>query len=210
MLGLMKNHLYAGMYGIKIALGTTILLAGAGVVLLSAGEGLPMDIFFAYSVVMLPFLAVCSISPESGAKWSSFELTLPISKKDAVGAQYVMYFCFMVIGLLISFVSFGVNDLINPQVVSVPKMIFSFVLSVQEAFIIGSVGFLLLILFGQDKREVMFLLAFFISVPFSIGFRILLAIYDIWYFPILIVVSSALLYILSYLISVAIYKKKDF
>ncbi len=210
MLGLMKNHLYAGMYGIKIALGITILLAGVGVVLLPIIEDLTLDSFFAYAVVLFPFLAVGSISPESGAKWSSFELTLPISKKDAVGAQYVMYFCFMVIGLLISFVSFGVNALIHPQVVSVTRMLRSVVFPVQEAFIIGSVGFLFLLLFGQDKREVLFLLSFLIALPFGIGFRILLAIYDMWYSPILIVVCSALLYILSYLISVAIYKKKDF
>lgn len=210
MLGLMKNHLYTGMYGIKIGLGITILLAGVGVVLVPIIEDLRLDTFFAYAIVVFPFLAVSSITPESGAKWSSFELTLPISKKDAVGAQYGMYFCFMVIGLLISFVCFGVNALIHPQVVSARSMLLSFIFPVQEAFIIGSVGFLFLLLFGQDKREVMFLLAFLIALLFDVGFRILLAIYDMWYFPILIVVCSALIYILSYLISVAIYKKKEF
>lgn len=216
MKGLLKNNFYAAESSIK----TTVIVGFIAIIVIVIGSFLyPISntvISMVISGLLGGFgaLAGTAIQKDVNCKWSKFELTMPVSRKDVVSARYLSFLIYIMIGLIMATLCvsllYAVTGTINLERVS-----YSFAFGIAFALSIPTFLYPLVLVFGSDKNETLLFVSvilglglFFVSSvivgPFLQSFEHADLIFRIGY-----IIVSVGLFGLSYLFSLLYYRKKE-
>lgn len=161
--------------------------------------------------------AIASIRKEYVSKWGKYKLTVPCKKADIVRSYYMSHLFWLVIGILFAGTTMGVSWIFHgcPFDRNIDTLTM-FALGISISLFMGAI-FLPLFYFGGEERSEVFLI---ISLLCAIGIAagIVVAI-NFFFAPgipaivsgaILLLVSSIVVFTLSYPLTVSIFKKKDY
>ena len=217
MKGLFLDNFYKTFNSAKLFM---FVILAAGIVLLITGNAATILQLFVYiSITALSAIAVSGMRKDSEAKWDKYEITLPVTRKDIIKCKYLSYLFWVSIGVIISVVFTFVAYLIHGNIFfafGLRDVLSLFALGIGIAVIVGSLFFPMAYVFGVNKSEALLV----ISVIAGVG----LAAYLIWllntifdaevtnYYLILgvFVLTYCFMFVVSYLVTLKIYGKKNF
>lgn len=212
MSGLILNNIYS----VRKSVLTSILLASAVVIILVLTKetmALRVALFLPFLLIPVPAFEVLKLDALSG--WNTFEITLPVTRRQIVGSKYITFIFFFMISLLLVVTVFLLTHMFMYPVIDTVFFNFSLrgmgiILSLaaftypltyklgtekSDAIMIASIGSTFAIFFG---------LSIFLEVLFK-DIHNIDEIFSITFFSITVV-----MFILSYIVSVSIYSKKEF
>lgn len=169
-------------------------------------------------LVTMPALEVIKHEAKSG--YDKFVLTMPITRSNIVQSHYFFYILIAIIGSLLSFVIFSVYSLISDTPINSILRIISF--GVFIVLFAGAVVYPLLYIFGPEKSDSIViggaiggLFATF-GLQGVVGYIVEqlsltnLNVDPSLYISLIYTILGVIVYILSYFVSVFIYRKKEF
>ena len=180
-------------------------------------------IFFAFNgietIIYFPTLVITMIlcstfNYDDMSKWNSYAIASSITRKEIVTSKYIENIIYSVAISLFTVLFTLLISLINP--INLPNIIISTLGSLIGVILLFSLGYPLIFKFGAEKGRI-FLVILIFSIAILIG--ILISIFGIspliksfasHYLYLILILGPIILYIISYLISLRIYLKKDF
>ncbi len=217
MRGLVKYGLYSCLYGAIIGIVLISLVVVFGILVdgnQKYGELVYLIGF--YCSTFLPILALSGIRPVALGRWSLFEISLPVKRDRIVSSKYIIYLILLLIGVAY-FLLFHAIVLDSPlRGKCLQDLVMNFLPAIIITFIVGAIYFFLLSFLEKEKTELVLAFALFLAVFIEVGFSIVFepiyinnthTIIDI---DILKFVFALLLYSISWVGSILIYKKKEF
>ncbi|WP_432703318.1 ABC-2 transporter permease [Lysinibacillus sphaericus] len=180
----------------------------------------PIFIIYINLVTLFPAFEVLKVEEKSG--YNKYGLTLPIRRKNIVKSHYLFLFFAAIISTLATFGVFVVPRLLSW--VSMQASDFELFLSMFSVFIIsGSIFFPCSYIFGTERSKLFLFITFIISyicgsvvgqlLRFVVEDLMNLDIGDSSVYTVAVMIYlliATLFYMLSYVISQAIYRKKEF
>ena len=180
----------------------------------SFGLDNPATFFEGFIVIMSVMMALTSFSYDSLAKWDSFGLSLPVTRKEAVAGKYILSLLLCLSGAILSFLMSSIILILKPVegfgmkehllsifgVVGVIMLFYSLVLPLIFKFGVEKSRFILLGVFAAPTAIVVSLSQLGIDLPSESEFLSALKL-----LPIFVVLA----YGISYLLSVKIYTAKE-
>ena len=170
---------------------------------------------FVFGIIILMFamMVVTTISYDDLAKWDAYALTMPVTRKEMVLSKYLVMVLLNTLGAVLSLIigivgSFLMNQSFDLEILVIVGLVYLI------AFIFGSVIIPLIYKFGTEKARLML----FLCALLPTALILLVEQLDVplpttgnpWIYLILLVACSVIGVILSYLISLKIYTKKEF
>ena len=170
---------------------------------------------FVFGIIILMFamMVVTTISCDDLAKWDAYALTMPVTRKEMVLSKYLVMVLLNTLGAVLSLIigivgSFLMNQSFDLEILVIVGLVYLI------AFIFGSLIIPLIYKFGTEKARLMLFLCALIPTALFL----LLEQFNVplpttgnpWIYLILLVACSVIGVILSYLISLKIYTKKEF
>lgn len=219
MTGLLKNDFYA--VAELMGMGF-ILIIGLGVILLISGDA---TILIGYPVLSVPAVAITSISGfqrEGISKWAKYKLTLPVRRVDIVKSQYINHALWSFLGVAVASAFVGGAVLIHGNIYFYYGFRDAITLILAGgviAFLIGSLSYPLYYALSADKATIVTAVSALGSIGIVFGLSVLMNalstgsyVTDSHYYGSLaaIVGITAALYLSSFLVSVSIFKKKEY
>lgn len=210
MKGLLLNNYYSAIGNIKLFL---LVCAAFASVLLVTGNPTAQELFFYVTITILPANGVVSMRKDTISRWNKYELTMPVRRIDVVRSSYISYGLWLlgscVVAILItalaSFVHHGAN---LPQ--GGESLVSMLSLGAGIAFLGGTYFYPLSYGLGAEKSETLLIASVILSIGTAIlGLNILNKFFHSFYVRITIFTLLYIgMFILSYLITLLIYKKK--
>lgn len=216
MKGLIRNNFY----NVEGALKITVFIGFIAIIAIVAA-----GIFFPHSAALAPAaisgilgafgaLAGTAIQKDGASKWNKFELTMPISRKDVIKARYISFLLYILLGILMAILSVLLYDVVTGAT-NYERVGYGFVFGIAFAMSIPTFMTPLVLIFGIDKNEALLMVSVVISLfmffgcsailtPFLSNFSNANLVFRIGYF-----ILSIILYLLSYLFSLFLYKRKE-
>ena len=170
---------------------------------------------FVFGIIILMFamMVVTTISCDDLAKWDAYALTMPVTRKEMVLSKYLVMVLLNTLGAVLSLIigivgSFLMNQSFDLEILVIVGLVYLI------AFIFGSVIIPLIYKFGTEKARLMLFLCALIPTALFL----LLEQFNVplpttgnpWIYLFLLIVFAVVGVVLSYLISLKIYTKKEF
>ena len=216
MKGLLRNNFYATESSIK----ATVLTSFIGIIAITIGGLLyPLNntiMTIVVSGILGGFgaLAGTAVQKDVNCKWSKFELTMPVSRKDVVSARYFSFFIYIMLGVFMAILSVFLFYLVSDSI-KLERVGYSFTFGIAFAFSIPTFLYPLVLIFGSDKNETLLLIAIFLGVGLFFGSSVLTSPFlqsfehSNLIFRISYMIASIGLFVLSYIFSLFYYSKKE-
>lgn len=216
MKGLIRNNFYT----VESSLKATLLISFAVSIVLAIVAKVTGDSGSLFSFIIagnlggFGSLAATALQKDAASKWDKFELTMPISRKDVVTAQYISNIFYVLIGVLASIVGVFVFYLATGSV-NWERANYGFAFGIGFALSMPTFMHPLLMIFGTDKTEPFLLAAIIMGFVLFFGSSAVItpflkdAAHADFIFRAGYVVFSIALFAISYLLSCRIYKKKE-
>ena len=187
-----------------------------------------------FAVIFIPqtgpsgFLPLCALlsalmiiptfSYDESAKWDIYALVTPVSRAGVVAAKYLMLFLLSIAGLITGLIFCVIATLLfQTAPLNSSELLFSSLLYISAALLVGSVFLPLLYKFGPEKGRMLLICCAFLPALLSFARKTLfpgltLSISDSALHLLLSFLPAIALaiYLLSYRLSLGIYRKKDF
>ena len=170
---------------------------------------------FVFGIIILMFamMVVTTISCDDLAKWDAYALTMPVTRKEMVLSKYLVMVLLNTLGAVLSLIigivgSFLMNQSFDLEILVIVGLVYLI------AFIFGSLIIPLIYKFGTEKARLMLFLCALIPTALFL----LLEQFNVplpttgnpWIYLFLLIVFAVVGVVLSYLISLKIYTKKEF
>lgn len=216
MKGLIRNNFYT----VEGSLKTTVLIGFIAMISFTI-----ISIFFPNNRNLAPSLiggilglfgalACTAIQKDGASKWSKFELTMPISRNDVIKARYISFVLYILIGAFMALLSVLLLYVVTGAV-NLERAGYGFAFGSSFAMSIPTFMTPLVLIFGSDKNETLLMVSIVINLvlffgssavltPFLSDFSNADLVFRSGHF-----IFSILLYLLSYLFSLCLYKKKE-
>lgn len=176
---------------------------------------IPQGNGFIFGIIILMFamMVVTTISYDDLAKWDTYALTMPVTRKEIVTSKYLIMIILNTLGALLALVVGILGNIIMGQsfdleILAITGVIFLI------AFIFGSVIIPLIYKFGTEKARLMLILCALIPTALILLLEQtnvpLPTIGNPWIYLILLVGLTIAGLIVSFTISLRIYEKKEF
>lgn len=192
----------------------TMLFMFAFFALISVGLDNPALLFEAFIIFMSMMVTITSFSYDALAKWERYALSLPVSRKEIVGAKYLLSVILCLGGAVISFLVSAVILKIDPvegfgltehlyttaAIISIALFFSAALLPLIFKFGVEKCRLLLIAIFAAPSAAVIALSKMGVSMPSESA---LIAVIKL--LPALVIP----LYLLSYFISVRIFSAKE-
>lgn len=207
MKGLLKNNFFAAWANAKVF--SAFMLAWGILVVLVPYDTLQMW-YILIGTVGFSINAASGIGNEYASKWGKYKLTLPVKRADIVKSLFLSQIIWLLVGLLFSgtgiLVSFLLHGCPYDQFIVMLSM---FALGICVSFVMDAL-FLPLLYWGGEEKSAVFLIITLLC-SFSIA-SLLFNITDAapLFGMLLSILGSALLFALSYPLTVRIYGKKEY
>ena len=156
-----------------------------------------------------------ALQKDNSSKWNKFEKTLPVTSKDVVTARYVSFLIFAFIGMVLATFTLLVSFVVSPSSVNLERIGYSYSFGITFALLVPSLIYPLVLKFGSDKSETLLLICCLVVVGMFIGGSALFApilknsIYANTIFRLGSITFSVIMFVVSYLVSLKIYKAKE-
>lgn len=203
MKGLFRNNFFAVWINAKVFL--IFMLLFAIVVTIIPAQTLQMY-FIMIGIVGFSVIAATAIGNEFSLKWGKYKLTLPVKRTDIVRSLFLNQIFWIIVGTLFTGIASGLSYMIHGFSFDQFSGIFRlFILGISISFFMGAIFIPLIYLTGEDKI-VVFLV---ISLLCAVGIAAML--FNIPLFGNVIIITCALLlFIVSYPLTISIFKRKEF
>lgn len=203
MKGLFRNNFFAVWINAKVFL--IFMLLFAIVVTIIPAQTLQMY-FIMIGIVGFSVIAATAIGNEFSSKWGKYKLTLPVKRTDIVKSLFLNQIFGIIVGTLFVGIATGLSYMIHGFSFDQFSGIFRlFILGISISFFMGAIFIPLIYLTGEDKI-VVFLV---ISLLCAVGIAAML--FNIPLFGSFILIGcSILLFIVSFPLTVSIFKKKEY
>jgi hypothetical protein len=219
MKGLLRNGFYGVIDGARILL---LLFLALGVTLLITGNATLFVVFALSSATLLACNSASSFRKEASTKWIKYALTTPVRKRDIIKSRYISHAYWALLGialpLLFVFIAIAIHG--NKFFYfEVRDPVAYFCLGFGIALFMGSILYPLLYFWGTDKNELFLIMSLLGAIGLSIGIITLLnantmpdTMTDTEFFTgmIIYLTTAIIAYILSYFLTVLIYKRKEY
>lgn len=151
-------------------------------------------------------IAATAIGNEFSSKWGKYKLTLPVRRTDIVKSLFLNQFFWIIVGTLLVGIVTGLSYMIHGFSFDQFSGIFSlFILGISISFFMGALFIPMIYLAGEDKIVVVLI----ISLVCAFGIAAML--FNIPLFGNVIIITCALLlFIVSYPLTICIFKKKEY
>lgn len=216
MRGLLLTNYYLVYQTFFMFMGIAIL--GAGFVFYF-GDASMYRLIATFIILFAAIPALEVIKYESKSGYEKYVLTLPVTRSNIVQSHYFFYFSVVIIGTLLSYGIFYVHGLVSNT--PIDDGIFKSV-SLGTFIILnaGAIAYPLLYVFGAEKSDAITIggacggLVTYFGLQSVIGYLIeqfpILNLNSSLYVSILYTIFGVIIYIFSFVISVFIYRKKEF
>lgn len=184
-----------------------------------SGGGQGLAIRFIMLLMMFPTLELSKIEAKSG--YDKYVLTLPIYRRTIVQSYYLFYFLSIIIGVLLSYGSIYIYTLLFQLSFNSNHVAEWIAVDAVTLLVAGAIIFPLLYHYGLEKSEGIIIVG--VLVPFfslskvgeirNLLERSPLSSFNLdlsTYFPYLLLLGGILVFLLSMLIALFIYSKKEF
>lgn len=212
MKGLLKNNFFTVWANAKV-FSIFMFVWGIGVIII------PNDTFQMWYVLIgivgFSINAASGIGNEYTSKWGKYKLTLPVKRTDIVKSLFLNQIIWLLVGLLFSGIGITLSFLLHgysyDQLIGMLGM---FALGICISFFMGAMFIPLLYLGGEEKSIV------FLVITLVCSFAIASVLFNITIFGIagvtalfgiaLIIICSALIFALSYPLTLCIFKHREY
>lgn len=216
MKGLIKHNIYSMKDKLKLTLTInftiTLVLGIIGTIKPFAHTWLPVLVLA--EIASFAIQSVSTLQMDFKSKWNRFEITMPIRRKDIVKARYLYFVLYGLTGIGAALLTVVVFFFLQASI-NVERVFFSLTFGAVLLLMVPALMHPLLLILGIDKVETVLTISMAIATTLYLGsatvFNYLvinLTASDL-IFRVLIIFVSSILFILSYAISVQLYKKKE-
>lgn len=216
MKGLIRNNFYTVEGSLKLmvllSLAAAIVLAIVGRI--QGDSGNIASVIIAANLGGYGALSMTMIQQDAASKWNKFELTIPVSRKNVVTARYISCMLYVLIGVLMAIVSIVVFYLVTGTL-NLERAGYGCAFGVGFALALPTFMTPLAMIFGTDKTESLMIVSVIASLVLFFGSSVIMTPFlkDFanadFVFRTSYMAFSVVLFVISYLISCQIYKKKD-
>ena len=212
MKGLIRNNLCSMENSILIALIISVFLA-----IVPFGGVNPTLLPMIISIQIFVFVVNIgtSLRADETAKWSKFELTLPIKRSNLVLAKYVSIIILILMGIVMGTATMVLSSYYDYSV-SHSALVYGFEYGLTLSILSTSVMYPLSLKLGVGKSEIIFIISAFATIGIML---LIAAVLSTWTegmnlrHPLVGAVSllvAIVAFVLSYFVSVIIHNKKEF
>ncbi|GFI70062.1 hypothetical protein IMSAG249_01889 [Lachnospiraceae bacterium] len=214
MKGLMKNNFYAVLANAKVFSIFMIILGifVAAVVSQSLLIGYVMTGMVGFSLN-----AAAVAKNEYVSKWGKYKLTLPVRRADIIKSMYLNHSFWLLIGAAFSGTVTGISWFLHGCPFDIPMDILTmFALGISISLFMGAIFFPLFYLGGTERNEVFLIISLLCAI--SIDLVIVTVVNDLME-PgttsiltglVILSASSLLAYVLSYPLTLSIFRRKEY
>lgn len=157
-----------------------------------------------------------ALQKDNASKWSKYERTLPLKICTVVRARYISFFIFAIIGILLGTITVLLFSLISGQPLNLERVGYGYSFGITFALVVPALLYPLVLKFGADKSEILLMIAVLITVGLFVGGSVILEPYlnhlnnVNMIYRIVCIAIGFIMFIGSYFISLALYKRKEF
>ncbi|MED0872986.1 ABC-2 transporter permease [Bacillus mobilis] len=215
MRGLLLTNYYLVYRTFFMFMGIAIL--GAGFVFYF-GDASMYRLIATFIILFAAIPALEVIKYESKSGYEKYVLTLPVTRNNIVQSHYFFYFSVVIIGTVLSYGIFYVHGLVSDT--PIDDIFKSVSLGTFIILNAGAIAYPLLYVFGAEKSDAITIggacggLVTYFGLQSVIGYLIeqfpMSNLNSILYVSILYTIFGVIIYIFSFVISVFIYRKKEF
>lgn len=219
MKGLMKNNFYAALSSTRV-FSVIMLLLGFFVV---AMDNVIPSLLIGYILsVIIGFSAngIFALEKENASRWRKYKMTAPVSRKEIVGS----YFINLLLCLLVGIIFAGIFTYLSVSIHGFPfdrntDVLNLFAAGISISLFMGAIFFPLFYVGGDEIVEVAFLaISLFSAIGIVIGIVSLLnrifgpkmTVEEIILAACIMMVCSVVVFVLSYPLCMAIFRKKEY
>lgn len=212
MKGLIRNNLYSMENSILIAFIISVFLA-----IVPFGGVNPTLLPMIISIQIFVFVVNIgtSLRADETAKWSKFELTLPIKRSNLVLAKYVSIIILILMGIVMGTATMVLSSYYDYSV-SHSALVYGFEYGLTLSILSTSIMYPLSLKLGAGKSEIIFIISAFATIGIML---LIAAVLSTWTegmnlrHPLVEAVSvivAIVAFVLSYFVSVIIHNRKEF
>lgn len=212
----MKGLILNNLYSIEKSAKTSIILASAAVIILvmtQLSAAIKVALFLPF--LLIPVHAFEVLKHDAMSGWSKFETTLPVTRKQIVGSKYSTFLLLLMCSLMIIiFIFFMVDQVIYPVI---DQLFFNFLFRGMAIILcLAASTFMLTYKLGTEKSDAIMIgsASFTFSVFFGLSILLEIILGNIQHidevFSVTFFVIASIFLLISYILSVKIYKKKEF
>ncbi len=165
--------------------------------------------FLMLPVIMFGALPISLLGFDEKFKWTKYSKALPYSPAQIVSAKYLFGFIFQVLMALVVLLALMIRvEIIGGETLSQSAGVLGRVFTL--SLIIPAVGLPFCFKFGTERGRVIYMgLVFGAGLAFSVSFDKLAGIISSKNFVLIMIAAVAALYVLSLLLSIALYKGRE-
>ncbi|GAA0071073.1 hypothetical protein UT300003_25970 [Clostridium sardiniense] len=218
MKGLIRNNFYSVGSSLRWTIAFCIVVNVAviiGAMRFPSNDGF-LSILMIGQIGAFVGLTGTALQKDNTSNWSKYEKTLPVKIRNVVMARYISFLIFSVIGILLATLTVVLFSVISAQPTNLEGVGYGYSFGIIFALLVPAFLYPLVLKFGADKSEIMLCISVAITLClFNAGSAILTP-YLIklnnanMIYRIICIVISVVIFISSYFISLAIYKRKEF
>lgn len=217
MKGLLKNNFYATLSNAKVFAAIMLLL---GIFVVAMDNKIPSLIIGYMLLAMIGFSlnSIASLRKESATKWSKYKLTTPVKRSAIVQSYFLSLLLWLIVGMVFAGIGVALSIMLHGFPFDKDTDVFMlFVIGVGISLFMGAIFFPLFYLGGEERNEVFLIISLLCGIGIVMGLSTLInTLFPKMTAPqlicggIAILACSLLVYVLSYPLTVSIFKKKEY
>ena len=217
MKGLLKNNFYATLSNAKVFAAIMLLL---GIFVVAMDNTIPSLIIGYMLLAMIGFslISIASLRKESATKWSKYKLTTPVKRSAIVQSYFLSFLLWLIVGMVFAGIGVALSIMLHGFPFDKDTDVFMlFVIGVGISLFMGAIFFPLFYLGGEERNEVFLIISLLCGIGIVMGLSTLInTLFPKMTAPqlicggIAILACSLLVYVLSYPLTVSIFKKKEY
>lgn len=219
MTGLLRNNFYGVISNVKLFL---VLDMALYVVLVISGNDSLMTILSIITAPSLSLLAISGLRKENSSKWGKYKLTMPVTRTEIIKSQFIMHLVWTGLGIVGTAVFMSLTVLIHGNLYfayglrdAATLVMCGGVLSI----LVGATSYPLLYFLGTERTEAILIASVIASIAIvfglTMGINSFLGTGNVTNFEyymsvVIILVISSILYVISYFVTIAIFKTEEY
>lgn len=212
----MKGLILNNLYSIEKSVKTSSILVGAAVIILVMTQhNAALRVALLLPFLLIPVQAFEVLKHDAMSGWNKFETTLPVTRKQIVGSKYSSFLLLFIGTLLLVVCIFFVVDQFMYSVID--QVFFNFLFrGMGIIFCLAASTFMLTYKLGTEKSDSIMIssMGFTFCIFFGLSILIEIVLGNIQHvdeiFSVTFFIIAAMSLLISYILSVQIYKKKEF
>lgn len=212
MKGLIRNNLYSMENSILLAFLISFFLA---IVSFGGMNAALLPMIISMQIFVFVVNIGTSLRADETAKWSKFELTLPIKRRNIVLAKYISIIILLLMGIAMGTAT-AVLSVCRGSIIDGPALVYSVEYGLALSIFSTSIMYPLSLKLGAEKSEVIFVISAFAAIGMML---LIAAALSAWtdgmnlrhrLVGAVSVIAAFVIFVLSYLVSVKIHSSKEF